>query len=53
MIERTVVISFEEPLGASPIHARERPFTLKPRRVNCKPVLHRTVEPARIFGNYG
>src|SRR3984893_4136243 len=29
------------------INARDRPWALKPRRVNCKPVLHRPVEPAR------
>ena len=33
-------------------NARERPWAFKRRRVNCKPVLHRPVEPARIFGNY-
>jgi hypothetical protein len=35
------------------INARERPWALKLRRVNSKPVLHRPVELAPFFGNYG
>jgi len=30
-----------------------KPWALKPRRVNSKPVLHRPVETARLSGNYG
>jgi hypothetical protein len=33
-------------------YSPERPWALKPRRVNFKPVLHRPVELAPFFGNY-
>jgi hypothetical protein len=33
-------------------NARERPWAFKRRRVNCKPVLHRPVEPAVVFGKF-
>jgi hypothetical protein len=38
--------------GCAEINARERPWALKRRRVNCKPVLHRPVEPAHVIGKF-
>jgi len=34
-----------------PIHAQEKPLASKHRQVDCKQVLHRPSEQARIFGN--
>jgi hypothetical protein len=49
-IEKVIAERFAS-LCAS-INARERPWALKLRRVNFKPVLHRPVEPAPYCGNY-
>jgi hypothetical protein len=54
--EKTDLSVYPQPISTrslyASINARERPWALKLRRVNCKPVLHRPVEPAGVIGNF-